>query len=171
MTGHDETGPRNNPTLFWVPAAIDDPYDYTRDGKVDGFDQTAARNNPRTFINCLRLITVPAEQPTEAPAAARPPQMSILGLVLPAEAPASPGEGSSPAPVAAKALSVPAVASAPIPAPIPAPVPSSNAGADPEVIDRTTEDPAEPDPAVLDILHLTDPLPLPGVAPTPCASR
>ena len=41
------------------PAPIDFDYDYNRDGKVNATDMLLARNNPTSFIDALKLITVP----------------------------------------------------------------------------------------------------------------
>ena len=42
------------------PAAIDDPYDYSRDRLVNGTDRIIARNNRTNPLTMLRLITAPA---------------------------------------------------------------------------------------------------------------
>ncbi|MEE8452870.1 MAG: hypothetical protein V3R99_13175, partial [Thermoguttaceae bacterium] len=41
-------------------ALIDDPYDYNRDGLVNGTDQIIARENQTNPLTMLRLITTPA---------------------------------------------------------------------------------------------------------------
>ena len=42
------------------PAAIDDPYDYSRDRLVNGTDRIIARNNRTNPLTMLRLISAPA---------------------------------------------------------------------------------------------------------------
>ncbi|MEE8452485.1 MAG: M36 family metallopeptidase [Thermoguttaceae bacterium] len=42
------------------PAAIDDPFDYDRDGLVDGTDQIIARSHQTNPLTMLRLIAAPA---------------------------------------------------------------------------------------------------------------
>ncbi|MBN2474351.1 MAG: hypothetical protein JXB62_07070, partial [Pirellulales bacterium] len=50
---------RNNPRTFLNPAAVDFPYDYNRDARVNATDMLLARNNQTHFLNALRLISVP----------------------------------------------------------------------------------------------------------------
>ncbi|HUU21089.1 MAG TPA: DUF362 domain-containing protein [Phycisphaerae bacterium] len=62
VTPADEVGARNNPhTLGKNPAAIDDPCDFNRDGKVGPTDAIIARNNGTSYGagTALKLITVP----------------------------------------------------------------------------------------------------------------
>lgn len=57
----DEIGARNNPRTFLNPAAIDDLYDFNRDGQVNATDQILARNHQTFFLTALQLITAPEE--------------------------------------------------------------------------------------------------------------
>ena len=70
---------RNNPRNFLIPAEIDFPYDYDRDGRVNATDVLLARNNQTNFLSRLELIDLsPPEQaasdgeplPSPAPAEA-----------------------------------------------------------------------------------------------------
>ncbi|MEE8452232.1 MAG: CotH kinase family protein [Thermoguttaceae bacterium] len=56
----DEIAARNFQHGAVNPAAADDPYDYNRDGWVDGTDQIIARNNQTNPLTMLRLISIPA---------------------------------------------------------------------------------------------------------------
>ncbi|KKM76026.1 hypothetical protein LCGC14_1384290, partial [marine sediment metagenome] len=56
----DEIAARNFQHSAVDKALIDDPYDYSRDGLVDGTDQIIARNNQTNPLTMLRLITAPA---------------------------------------------------------------------------------------------------------------
>ena len=49
---------RNNPRNFMVPAEVDFPYDYNRDGRVNSTDVLLARNNQTNFRNWLNLINL-----------------------------------------------------------------------------------------------------------------
>lgn len=59
----DEIGARTNPSSLLSAAAIDNPYDYNRDGRVNATDQLIARANSTTMANALNLIQ-PASAPT-----------------------------------------------------------------------------------------------------------
>lgn len=59
VDGTDFAGARDNPHTPTDPAAIDDRYDYNRDGLVDQEDKDIATNNATDFITALKLITVP----------------------------------------------------------------------------------------------------------------
>ena len=56
----DEILARNFPHGAVDRAAIDDLYDYNRDGLVNGTDQIVARSHQTNPLNMLRLITAPA---------------------------------------------------------------------------------------------------------------
>ncbi|MEE8452929.1 MAG: hypothetical protein V3R99_13470, partial [Thermoguttaceae bacterium] len=56
----DEIVARNFQHSAVDQALIDDPYDYNRDGLVDGTDQLIARNNQTNPLTMLRLISAPA---------------------------------------------------------------------------------------------------------------
>jgi hypothetical protein len=71
VTAIDETGARANQRSFLNPASIDFRFDYNRDRLVNATDQLIARSNTTSFVNALRLITVPAAiQAPAQPAAA-----------------------------------------------------------------------------------------------------
>ncbi|MEE8451684.1 MAG: SdrD B-like domain-containing protein [Thermoguttaceae bacterium] len=57
----DEIVARNFQHSAADPALIDDPYDYNRDGLVDGTDQIIARENQTNPLTMLRLITAPVQ--------------------------------------------------------------------------------------------------------------
>jgi hypothetical protein len=59
-------------------AAIGNPLDYNRDGKVDGLDSSLARGNYTYFVNQLNLIQTPAQVFSQAAAA-------LPDLILPPE--------------------------------------------------------------------------------------
>jgi len=56
----DEIAARNFQHSALNPALIDDPYDYNRDGLVNGTDQIIARENQTNPLTMLRLIEAPA---------------------------------------------------------------------------------------------------------------
>ncbi|MEE8452029.1 MAG: choice-of-anchor tandem repeat NxxGxxAF-containing protein, partial [Thermoguttaceae bacterium] len=56
----DEIVARNFQHSAVDPALIDDPYDYNRDGLVDGTDQIIARGSQTNPLTMLRLIAAPA---------------------------------------------------------------------------------------------------------------
>lgn len=56
---NDALGATENQHTPSDPAAIDDRYDYNRDGLVDAADTGIAVSNPTNFSNDLNLITVP----------------------------------------------------------------------------------------------------------------
>ncbi|KKK91582.1 hypothetical protein LCGC14_2711510, partial [marine sediment metagenome] len=57
----DEIAARNFQHSAVDRALIDDPYDYNRDGLVDGTDQIIARENQTNPLTMLRLITTPLQ--------------------------------------------------------------------------------------------------------------
>ncbi|HYW80118.1 MAG TPA: hypothetical protein VE890_11105, partial [Thermoguttaceae bacterium] len=59
----DEILARNFQRSAVDPAGIDDPYDYNRDGLVDGTDQILARSNQTNPLTMLRLIEAPRKEP------------------------------------------------------------------------------------------------------------
>ncbi len=65
----DEMGARLNPSTPFNPAAIDNPYDYNRDGLVNSADQMIPRYNATTPWTMLNLITAPAVVATDDAAA------------------------------------------------------------------------------------------------------
>jgi hypothetical protein len=60
------------------PAAIDDPYDYNRDGLVNGTDQIIARNSQTNPLTMLRLIAAPAAEAGVKEASAEEPDLLDL---------------------------------------------------------------------------------------------
>jgi hypothetical protein len=55
----DELDARNNPRPSFVnAAAIDNPFDYDRDQRVNATDQLIARNNRTNFATRLILLSV-----------------------------------------------------------------------------------------------------------------
>ena len=62
----DELGARNHAKTFLDPTAIDDAFDFNRDGFVNATDQILARSNSTTLATALRLITVPGGAQAEA---------------------------------------------------------------------------------------------------------
>ena len=70
----DELGARNNAKTFLDPAAIDNVYDFNRDGFVNATDQILARSNSTTLATALKLISVPGSLQA---AAASSPSVSI----------------------------------------------------------------------------------------------
>jgi hypothetical protein len=56
----DELQVQRNQTNFLTPAAVDNPYDFNRDGSVSTADQLIVRRNPTSFASALRLITAPS---------------------------------------------------------------------------------------------------------------
>ena len=68
----DEILARNFSRGLLNPAAIDDRYDYNRDGLVNGTDQVIARGNQTNPLNMLRLIAAPASDVLMAQSAELP---------------------------------------------------------------------------------------------------
>ena len=64
----DELGAFNNRQIF-IPAPIDDAYDYNRDGLVYTMDEFIARSNQTNSETDLNLITVPTNLVIPAPGA------------------------------------------------------------------------------------------------------
>jgi hypothetical protein len=74
----DVLGAQNNPRNFLNPAPIDFDYDYNRDQRVNAIDELIATNNQTTtFLNRLKLITVPESYDTVIPA----PSAFMLGSI------------------------------------------------------------------------------------------
>ena len=69
----DEIVARNFQHSPLDPAAVDDAYDYNRDGLVNGTDQIIARGNQTNPFTMLRLITPPAEEAATKQATALEP--------------------------------------------------------------------------------------------------
>ncbi|MEX0939383.1 MAG: hypothetical protein WDZ59_16085 [Pirellulales bacterium] len=83
----DELGARNNLHGFTTEAAVDDAWDFNRDGLVETTDQLLARHNGTSFLSALRLISAPAPQsqpftslPVSAVAVPEPPSW-LLGTI------------------------------------------------------------------------------------------
>jgi hypothetical protein len=64
VDGADELAARNDPHSFLNPAAITNPHDYNRDGRVDAADQLIARANATATGAAVQLISVPAAATT-----------------------------------------------------------------------------------------------------------
>jgi hypothetical protein len=62
----DEIGARNHPHTDLDPAALDDPFDFNRDRRVDAADETIARTKGTYFQTALRRIAPSAASPTAA---------------------------------------------------------------------------------------------------------
>jgi hypothetical protein len=86
---NDEIGSRTHKTGFSA-AAIINPYDYNRDGRVNATDDLMARHNPAT-INALQLITAPAGTPLAAGDSLQPLRaVADVGISQPAISSAAP---------------------------------------------------------------------------------
>jgi hypothetical protein len=66
----DEIGARNHPHTDLDPAALDDAFDFNRDGHVDTTDETIARTHGTYFQTSLRRVTLATAGPVAAFAAA-----------------------------------------------------------------------------------------------------
>jgi len=150
VTEGDEAAARSNATSFFRPAGPDNRYDYNRDGRVDGFDQALARNQPTASGNCLRLITASGEAPTDPACVAAEPALPESTRT----AGDAPDQSTAQPPVVA-ARTPPLSAGVPAgagPSPLPTPQAQTAGG-------RETHRPA--DAATLDVLDLVDTLRLP----------
>jgi len=82
-------GCARQPRTFLNPAPLDFFVDFNRDKRVNAIDMLIARDNPTTFINALKLITVPGKKSDDldgvwaaridAAAAARAPAVDAAG--------------------------------------------------------------------------------------------
>jgi len=81
----DELAARGRRSGF-SPAALTNPHDFNRDGRVNASDELIARHNPATGLGALQLITVPAAgapQSTVGAAVVRPlPSAEIEGATV-----------------------------------------------------------------------------------------
>jgi len=94
VTSFDELLARVNPT---ASAAVNNTYDYNRDGKVDINDQSVAAQNATCFINALNLINLGTLGPTIpiGPSLAPPPATVPTGPNVTPPSPTTTGSTSA----------------------------------------------------------------------------
>jgi hypothetical protein len=61
VTSADELAARDDLHSFLNPAALTNPHDYNRDGRVDAIDEILARNNATNTSTALQLIHPPLQ--------------------------------------------------------------------------------------------------------------